>query len=58
MRRAPVWVERGGRLAQTDVCFGSEAELRHAIERILAPLGRRADEASRCATPACPTARA
>jgi pilus assembly protein CpaF len=41
----PVWVERGGRLAQTDVRFGSEAELRHAIERILAPLGRRADEA-------------
>ena len=25
--------------------FGSEAELRHAIERILAPLGRRVDEA-------------
>ena len=42
---SPVWVERGGRLAQTDVRFGSEAELRHAIERILAPLGRRADEA-------------
>ena len=42
---APVWVERGGRLTQTDVRFGSEAELRHAIERILAPLGRRADEA-------------
>jgi pilus assembly protein CpaF len=42
---APVWVERGGRLAQTDVRFGSEAELRHVIERILAPLGRRADEA-------------
>ena len=42
---APVWVERGGRLAQTDVRFASEAELRHAIERILAPLGRRADEA-------------
>jgi pilus assembly protein CpaF len=42
---APVWVERAGRLSQTDVRFGSEAELRHAIERILAPLGRRADEA-------------
>ena len=40
-----MWVERGGRLAQTDVRFASEAELRHAIERILAPLGRRADEA-------------
>jgi pilus assembly protein CpaF len=28
------------------VSFGSEAELMHAIERILAPLGRRVDEAS------------
>src|SRR5687768_5156946 len=42
---APVWVERAGRLSQVDVRFGSEAELRGAIERILAPLGRRADEA-------------
>src|SRR5215207_4107333 len=41
----PVWVERGGRLEATASRFGSEAELRHAIERILAPLGRRADEA-------------
>src|SRR5215204_6426584 len=41
----PVWIERGGRLSRTEVRFGSEAELRHAIERILAPLGRRADEA-------------
>jgi len=41
----PVWVERRGRLAPTTVCFGSEDELRHAIERILAPLGRRVDEA-------------
>ncbi len=42
---APVWVERGGRLAQTRVRFAAEADLRHVIERILAPLGRRADEA-------------
>jgi pilus assembly protein CpaF len=40
-----VWVERGGRLERTAVRFASEADLRHAIERILAPLGRRADEA-------------
>jgi pilus assembly protein CpaF len=40
-----VWVERGGRLEAAGVAFGSEAELRHAIERILAPLGRRVDEA-------------
>ena len=42
---APVWVERGGRLERTDARFGSEQELRDAIERILAPLGRRVDEA-------------
>ena len=41
---APVWVERGGRLEATAVNFHSETELRHVIERILAPLGRRADE--------------
>jgi pilus assembly protein CpaF len=40
-----VWVERAGRLEPTGVAFASEAELRDAIERILAPLGRRVDEA-------------
>jgi pilus assembly protein CpaF len=40
-----VWVERAGRLAATDVAFESAADLAHAIERILAPLGRRVDEA-------------
>jgi pilus assembly protein CpaF len=40
-----VWVERGGRLEPTEVAFADEGELRHAIERILAPLGRRVDEA-------------
>jgi pilus assembly protein CpaF len=43
---APVWVERAGRLERTDVRFASEAALRDAIERILAPLGRRVDDAS------------
>src|SRR5215217_928963 len=43
---APGWVERGGRLEATGVRFEREADLRDAIERILAPLGRRADEAS------------
>jgi pilus assembly protein CpaF len=42
---APVWVERAGRLEATAVRFEREADLRDAIERILAPLGRRADEA-------------
>jgi pilus assembly protein CpaF len=41
-----VYVERGGQLKPTGVRFDSEAELLHAIERILAPLGRRVDEAS------------
>jgi pilus assembly protein CpaF len=42
---APVWVERAGRLEPTDVRFPSVAALRDVIERILAPLGRRVDEA-------------
>jgi len=41
-----VYVERHGRVQPAGVRFESEAELRHAIERILAPLGRRVDEAS------------
>ena len=40
-----VWVERAGRLEATAVSFEDGAQLRHAIERILAPLGRRVDEA-------------
>jgi pilus assembly protein CpaF len=40
-----VWVERAGRVEPAPVAFAGEAELRHAIERILAPLGRRVDEA-------------
>ena len=41
-----VYVERGGRIEATNVSFPSEDELRNAIERILAPLGRRVDELS------------
>jgi pilus assembly protein CpaF len=41
-----VYVERGGRIEPGGVTFGGEAELMHAIERILAPLGRRVDESS------------
>jgi pilus assembly protein CpaF len=41
-----VYVERGGRLEPTPVRFEGEEELRNAIERILAPLGRRVDELS------------
>lgn len=41
----PVWVERGGQLLQTDARFESEDQLRLTIERLLAPAGRRVDEA-------------
>ena len=41
-----VYVERRGLLEPTDIAFESEEELRNAIERILAPLGRRVDELS------------
>jgi len=41
----PVWVERGGRLWPTEAKFESEDQLRLAIERLLAPAGRRVDEA-------------
>jgi len=41
-----VYVERGGLIEATDVRFADEEELRNAIERILAPLGRRIDELS------------
>jgi pilus assembly protein CpaF len=41
-----VYVERGGRIEATGVAFADEEELRNAIERILAPLGRRVDELS------------
>jgi pilus assembly protein CpaF len=40
-----VWVERAGRVERTDVAFATDEDVRHAIERILAPLGRRVDEA-------------
>jgi pilus assembly protein CpaF len=41
-----VYVERAGRIERTAVRFADEGELMHAVERILAPLGRRVDEAS------------
>jgi pilus assembly protein CpaF len=41
-----IYVERGGRLERAGVEFAGEAELLHAIERVLAPLGRRVDEAA------------
>jgi pilus assembly protein CpaF len=41
-----IFIERRGRIEATTVRFADEADLRNAIERILAPLGRRVDELS------------
>jgi pilus assembly protein CpaF len=41
-----IYVERRGLLERVDVEFPGQVELMHAIERVLAPLGRRVDEAS------------
>ena len=41
-----VFVERGGRLQRTTVTFPSEDALRRVIEKIVARVGRRVDEAS------------
>jgi pilus assembly protein CpaF len=41
-----IYVERRGLLEPTEVAFAGEEELRDAIERVLAPLGRRVDELS------------
>jgi pilus assembly protein CpaF len=41
-----VYVERAGRIEHSGVRFPSEQALRDAIERVLAPLGRRVDELS------------
>jgi pilus assembly protein CpaF len=41
-----VYVERGGRIEPAGVRFEDEEDLRNAIERILAPLGRRVDDLS------------
>ena len=41
-----VFVERSGRLTETDIRFRSQAELMRIIDRIVTPLGRRVDESS------------
>jgi len=43
---AHVFIEREGRLEQVDVAFRDDAHLRHVIDRIVAPIGRRIDESS------------
>jgi pilus assembly protein CpaF len=41
-----VWIERAGKLTETDVRFEDEEHVRRIIDRIIAPLGRRCDESS------------
>jgi len=41
-----VYIERNGKIERTALTFDSEAHLLRIIERIVAPLGRRIDEAS------------
>ena len=42
----PIFIEREGRITQTDTRFASDEHLRHVIERIVARIGRRIDESS------------
>ncbi|MGD9798354.1 MAG: CpaF family protein [Acidimicrobiia bacterium] len=42
----PVYVERKGKLHETDVRFTEEAHLRRVIDRIVGAIGRRVDESS------------
>jgi pilus assembly protein CpaF len=41
-----IFIEREGKIEQVDVRFRDEAHLRHVIDRIVAPIGRRIDESS------------
>jgi pilus assembly protein CpaF len=39
-----IWIERAGKLFETDARFASEEHVRRIIDRIISPLGRRCDE--------------
>lgn len=41
-----VFVEQGGKIQPVDVQFDNDEHVKHIIERIIAPLGRRIDESS------------
>ncbi len=45
-RADSIFIEKGGRLFQTDLRFSSEEHLRRTIDRIVSRVGRRVDEAS------------
>ncbi len=44
--KSHIYVERSGRIQRTALSFASDQEILHIIEKIVAPLGRRIDEAS------------
>jgi pilus assembly protein CpaF len=41
-----IFIEKKGKLEQVDVSFKDEAHVRHIVDRVVAPLGRRIDESS------------
>ncbi|MFS0612137.1 CpaF family protein [Lederbergia ruris] len=41
-----IYIEKNGKLFKTDVRFKDEQHIRHIIDRIIAPIGRRIDESS------------
>lgn len=41
-----VYIEKDGKLTLTDLQFRDEAHVRHIIDRVVAPIGRRIDESS------------
>jgi len=45
-RHDEIYIEKGGQLTKSDVVFSSDDAVMSAIERIVAPLGRRIDESS------------
>ncbi len=42
----PIYVERGGKIVETDIRFASTTHLRRVIDRIVSRVGRRIDESS------------
>ncbi|WP_156289404.1 CpaF family protein [Oceanobacillus salinisoli] len=41
-----VYIERFGKLEQSNISFRDDAHVRHVVDRIVAPIGRRIDESS------------
>lgn len=41
-----IYIEKNGKLERVDVAFKDESHVRHIVDRVVAPLGRRIDESS------------